>query len=1641
MSKFVSARRETRRRPLAGPLLAFSLLLSSLVVPASAAAAPAATAVPDEAPTAAAAQDAARKGNKSVRVVNETDESTEVRANPDGTFTWTQHVRPVRVKQSGKWADADPTLVRRADGTIGPRATVVDLTLSGGGKGSKARGPLVKIAAKDVEAGLSWADDLPVPVLDGPTATYPEVFPGVDIKITADVLGYSEVLVVKTPEAARNPKLKKITFGSHTKGGKAKADKGNGSGKRSDVPADQQSTGDGVKVEDESGRPALKGDASAMWDSSAESTPELRGAGLGANTAAMGLEVTDTTLTIEPDQAFLSAPTTKYPVYLDPDYNCNSCGKAHHLVVQSLWPTAKNFDRTGGTNGVFNDLKAGYVCEGGDCFKSRTYLRMSTWSLAGKKINSAYLHVDTIHSYYCSGATPTWLYLAGWVDANSDWSNQPGASGAALSSGNAMKNVNHCPGNPGGMDLAATSAIQSAADGGWGETTFLLQGEREDNDSSWRRFNLNPYLVVKYNSYPYKPVDLGIEGWGMNVGDALGCGSFVATRTPRLRARLSDPDGGNMNALFHVSPGGSQTGVAFIPSGSFGEVTIPAGKIAADGAYTWHVTVGDDQLLGPPSDYCSMTIDTTKPDKPDVTSPIYPAGKDAGGLGLGGTFTFSAPPPGSPNHSGNNDIAYYLYSLPGQGDDPQNKVTPTALNGSVTVTWAPMVTGPQKVLVRSVDRAGNRSDIVTHQIDVSDYKAAVSGKVSRWSFEDSLVDSSEAMSLVYVGPPPPGGYGDEGKEGLGRSIVMDGVIDEYYQAKRAMLSTDSSFTVSAWAKLHRDDADATVLSQDGARVSGFKLYYDDTVDRWAFGVPNTDTDNPSTVYKALSTSPPRVDDLIQETSDPAPTDTEWTHLTGVYDSPANKLLLYVDGVLNGSVTLPATPWNAAGPFVIGSAKVNGIRGQGMTGAVDSVRVHKRALSAAEVTALHTGSATGDPSTEYLFTADPTPGDPVFETLRNSTAKVDLQLAGRPANYQTGYTGKGYQTDRLNATWPQTVGPIISTTDSFTVGGWVKLVDKNWNHAIASQAANNTSAFILRYAQEADRWTFGVPKVDAKHDQYQWAVGTSSPKLEEWNHVVGTFDSGLKKVTIYVNGIKEAEAPVTTNIAATGPFMIGSATHLGYNYMNLTGMVDEIVAYNGLVTDGDVKDYIANTPVERARFRLDETSGTVAANSVVGGNAGTVHGDGVTWAQTNGFPSANFDGVFVGNSGRVAGSPPLGAWAFNGTTAEYSGTGRDLAHVDNAGATPPTYVNARAGQGVKLNGVSQRLERAQVLTTTSSYSVSAWVNPDRADTGFTVVGQDGARTSPFLLEHAGGRWAFTMVGADTDAPSTIRASSVLAPKVGMWTHLLGVYDAQAGKARLYVNGYLEDERWVSSTWSSTGLFTVGRGKWAGNPAGFFPGAIDETRVYDRALTATDAHGLWNLTSDISMKRPDSLRIDKSFTTSAWVRPAAYDAAPRQAISMGATGRFSSVLVGYRPEWKRWALMTETGGGLTPGTTKWILSDNEAQTYGEGKDGWVHLTVTYDATRKKASLYVNGIEQTTVPVDATTFKKVSATPEANYAGANLTLTEPARDLLIGRTTWEGLVSDPWKGAIRDVRVFTGVVPSACDDSPYCVSQLQV
>ena len=122
--------------------------------------------------------------------------------------------------KDGSWRDASSRLLAAGDGSWSTEATPVGITVGGAG------GRLFRFASGSGSVELSWPAALPAPAVEGSSATYAEVMPGVDLVVRAQVSGVGTYLVVKNAEAAKSPSLSSISFGLKVDGATATAKDG-----------------------------------------------------------------------------------------------------------------------------------------------------------------------------------------------------------------------------------------------------------------------------------------------------------------------------------------------------------------------------------------------------------------------------------------------------------------------------------------------------------------------------------------------------------------------------------------------------------------------------------------------------------------------------------------------------------------------------------------------------------------------------------------------------------------------------------------------------------------------------------------------------------------------------------------------------------------------------------------------------------------------------------------------------------------------------------------------------------------------------------------------------------------------------------------------------------------------------------------------------------------------------------------------------------------------------------------------------------------------------------------------------------------------------------------------------------------------
>ncbi len=139
----------------------------------------------------------------------------------------------------------------------------------------------------------------------------------------------------------------------------------------------------------------------------------------------------------------------------------------------------------------------------------------------------------------------------------------------------------------------------------------------------------------------------------------------------------------------------------------------------------------------------------------------------------------------------------------------------------------------------------------------------------------------------------------------------------------------------------------------------------------------------------------------------------------------------------------------------------------------------------------------------------------------------------------------------------------------------------------------------------------------------------------------------------------------------------------------------------------------------------------------------------------------------------------------------------------------------------------------VLDTTKSYTVAAWVKLKDVNGFQTFVSEDGDFQSAFFLQLRGDSRQFSFT---TPYDFFTLPQSGFTPVVGVWYHLAGVYDAVAQSSSLYVNGVLADRIFNVAPRAASGNTGIGRGWFNNSRVDFNNAAIDDVRFYGSALSA-------------------------------------------------------------------------------------------------------------------------------------------------------------------------------------------------------------
>lgn len=567
----------------------------------------------------------AHQSGEPVVVEELTTELSQTTANPNGTFTYSTSIDPVRIQRDGTWILVDTTLVAGPDGTIAPAAAPLDVTFSAGGDA-----PFATLANDTQTLALSWPVTLPVPVLEGNTATYLDVMPGVDLQVAAGANSFHQTLIVKSAEAAANPALHEFDIQYTVTG------------------LELDSTSDGLVdlVDPVTGEAVFGSHPAVMWDSAVDPNtgpaPTAIDPG-GAQTADIATQIeisadqSAATVTLEPALSALVGDDIQYPVYIDPTINRTSPSE-YGFVFTNGWNSHNN---------PSNDLKVGNCggwpgCDGIGTGRSFIGFDVSEVSAHGSPtpihVASASVRVKQIHQAQHCGPTDVDLQTTnGPFTASTTWNTA--LANAHL--GRRSSSAGSCPGHPAYEwlnfnDSAITDYVQAGIRAGNNRATFALVSANEQDNRFWKRFgSTGPDAPTLDFVYGFPPSSAAASG----INDSYHCGGTLyanlinetTTRSLTLRGLVRDnnPNWPGMHGLIEVWQNGTNNRLWASPYLSVTAYTEFSHTFTGipDGTYQYSVKAyvpGMPDTWSASSSRLTFTVATQRPANPTVASFHYP---------------------------------------------------------------------------------------------------------------------------------------------------------------------------------------------------------------------------------------------------------------------------------------------------------------------------------------------------------------------------------------------------------------------------------------------------------------------------------------------------------------------------------------------------------------------------------------------------------------------------------------------------------------------------------------------------------------------------------------------------------------------------------------------------------------------------------------------------------------------------------------------------------------------------------------------------------------------------------------------------------------------------------------------------------
>ena len=516
----------------------------------------------------------------------------------------------------------------------------------------------------------------------------------------------------------------------------------------------------------------------------------------------------------------------------------------------------------------------------------------------------------------------------------------------------------------------------------------------------------------------------------------------------------------------------------------------------------------------------------------------------------------------------------------------------------------------------------------------------------------------------------------------------------------------------------------------------------------------------------------------------------WTHFMVVFDRAAGNHYTYVNGALVNTDPISGT-FGSVSNTTSASIGASSSGNNPFLGQIDDMRIYNRALTAAEVAAL---AAQGNALVAH-YKLDESSGTSAADSSGYANTGT---LQGAPYSSWSAAGGRIGGALRLDSTDGSSTyldgvnapaAAQINNLSAKTIAAWVKVGPDNETVIAQKYGAGNDDGWLLRRVNDTDisftNW-FSTVAVDVN-----WSGVLAND--DTWHHVALTFPgASTDNASLYVNGALVSSTGATSGSPmgddSSAQLKIGN--HGDWPSAAVDGgYLDDVRIYNYVLSGPEIGALAAvgadTTTGLQGHWKLDESSGTSAADSSGNGNTGT-----------------------------TSGSP---AW----TTGQVDGA------LDFDGTNDDVTVAASAS-----------------LNDLTTITIAGWMKPDIGPTGARPIAYKGywGNIGGFALNymHDTKRAQFT-VDYNSGAGNLYAETDWDAWTNGVWQHIAITWDGtqNASGVHLYRDG-VDVGRYLPGDVNGSGIKDSDAAKPliisdSTNP---FSGLLDDMRIYNRVLSGAD-----------------------------------------------------------------------------------------------------------------------------------------------------------------------------------------------------------